>query len=191
VNDDATGLPAAMLGLAGFEVLAAGEYGGELELLVQTADTVAGCPVCGVVATAHGRRTHLVRDVAAGGRPVLLVWRKRLWRCAEPQCGKRTWTETHPEVAARAALTERARRWACAEVGQRGRTVSAVAALLGVGWNTVMRAVAAFGQPLVDAADRLDGVTALGVDEHVVRHEALLFRMEVKDLHGLVVVAAR
>lgn len=30
MNDDATGLPAVMLGLAGFEVLAAGEYGGEL-----------------------------------------------------------------------------------------------------------------------------------------------------------------
>ncbi len=86
MNDDATGLPAAMLGLAGFEVLAAGEYGGELELLVQTSDTVVGCPVCGVVATAHGRRTHLVRDVAAGDRPVLLVWRKRLWRCREPAC---------------------------------------------------------------------------------------------------------
>jgi len=28
------------------------------------------------------------------------------------------------------------------------------------------------------------------VDEHVVRHEALLFRMEVKDLHRLAVVAA-
>jgi transposase len=171
VNDDATCLPAVMLGLAGFEVLAAGEYGGELELLVQTCDTVAaGCPVCGVVATAHGRRTHLVRDVPSGGRPVLLVWRKRLWRCAEPRCGKRTWTETHPEVAARAALTERARAWACREVGQYGRTVAAVAALLRVGWNTVMRAVRAFGQPLVDDPDRLAGVSALGVDEHVWQH---------------------
>jgi hypothetical protein len=31
----------------------------------------------------------------------------------------------------------------------------------------------------------------IGVDEHVVRHEALLFRMEVRDLHRLVVVATR
>jgi len=170
VNDDATGLPARMLGLAGFEVLAAGEYGGELELLVQTVETMAGCPVCGVVARPHGRRTHLVRDVPAAGRPVLLVWRKRLWRCAEPECAKRTWTETHPDIAPRAALTERARRWACREVGQCGRTVAAIAVLLGVGWNTVMRAVRVFGQPLVDATDRLDGVTALGVDEHVWQH---------------------
>ncbi len=170
MDDDATSLPATMLGLAGFEVLAAGEYGGELELLVQTSDAQTGCPDCGVIAVARGRRTHLVRDVPAGGRPVLLVWRKRLWRCAEPQCGRRTWTETHPDVAPRAALTQRARWWACREVGQHGRTVAAIAALLGVGWNTVMRAVRAFGQPLIDDPGRLDGVTALGVDEHVWQH---------------------
>jgi hypothetical protein len=29
----------------------------------------------------------------------------------------------------------------------------------------------------------------VGVDEHVVRHEALLIRMEVRDLHLLAVVA--
>ncbi len=73
MSDDVTGLPATMLGLAGFEVLGAGEYGGELEVLIETTATVAGCPVCGVVAAAHGRRTHLVRDVPAGGRAVLLV----------------------------------------------------------------------------------------------------------------------
>jgi hypothetical protein len=33
-------------------------------------------------------------------------------------------------------------------------------------------------------------VTTLGVDEHIVRHEALLFRMEVRDLHRLAVAAA-
>ena len=168
--DDATGLPTTMLGLDGFEVLGAGEYGGELELLVQTTEALVGCPDCGVVATAHGRREHLVRDVSAGGRPVLLVWRKRLWRCAETACPRRTWTETHPDVAARAALTQRARRWGCREVGQYGRTVAAIAVLLGVGWNTVLRAVRAFGQPLVDDPDRLDDVTALGVDEHVWQH---------------------
>ena len=61
MDDDVTALPARMLGLDGFEVLAAGEVGGELELLVQTTDTLTGCPGCGVVATAHGRRDHLVR----------------------------------------------------------------------------------------------------------------------------------
>ncbi len=35
-----------------------------------------------------------------------------------------------------------------------------------------------------------DGVRVVGVDEHVVRHVALLFRMEVRDLYRLAVVAA-
>jgi hypothetical protein len=41
------------------------------------------------------------------------------------------------------------------------------------------------------AADpnRLAGVKTLGVDGYIVRHEALLFRMEVRDLCGSDVVA--
>jgi transposase len=159
-----------MLGLAGFVVLAAAEYGGELELLVESAETVAGCPGCGVLATAHGRRDHLVRDIPAAGRPVLLVWRTRIWRCDEPRYARRTWTEISPAVRARAALTERARWWACQRVGRDGDTVEAVRIELGVGWNTVMRAVRECGEPLVDDPGRLEGVTGLGVDEHVWQH---------------------
>ena len=49
-----TGDPARVsLGLPGFVVLAAGEYGGELELLVETTERVTGCPRCGTVATLH------------------------------------------------------------------------------------------------------------------------------------------
>src|SRR4029450_7109787 len=43
--------------------------------------------------------------------------------------------------------------------------VAAVARDLGVGWATIMRAVADHGTPLVDDAARLAGVTALGLDE--------------------------
>src|SRR5215207_2284424 len=156
-----------MLGMPGFVVLAAAEYGGELELLVQTGEAVTACPKCGVVATAHGRRDHLVRDIPAAGRPVLLVWRKRIWRCDQRCCPTRTWTETTPLIRRRAALTERARRWACRRVGRDGDTVDAVRVDLGVGWNTVMRAVRDYGRPLIDDPSRLDNVTGLGVDEHV------------------------
>jgi transposase len=170
VEYDAIVLPALMLGLPGFVVLAAAEYGGELELLVESDEVVAGCPQCGVVATCHGRRDHLVRDIPAAGRPVLLVWRKRLWRCDEPRCPRRTWTETTPLIRPRAALTERARWWACQRVGRYGDTVEAVRVELGVGWNTVMRAVREYGTPLVEDPGRLDEVTRLGVDEHVWQH---------------------
>lgn len=35
----------------------------------------------------HGRRPTVVRDLPAGGRPVVLVWHKRIRRCAETACG--------------------------------------------------------------------------------------------------------
>jgi len=44
---------------------------------------------------------------------------------------------------------------------------------------------------LISDPTRFDGVSVIGVDEHVVRREALLFRMEVRDHHRRVVVAAR
>ncbi len=57
-------------------------------------------------------------------------------------------------------------------------------------WNTANDAVLAEGRRvLISDPARFDGVAVIGVDEHVVRHEALLFRMEVRDLHRLVVVA--
>ena len=71
-------------------------------------------------------------------------------------------------------------------------SIARVAANLGVAWNTASDAILAAGnQWLIDQPDRLDGVTTVGVDEHVVRHEALLYRMEVGDLHWLAVVAAK
>jgi transposase len=157
---------AVLLGLPDFEVLASAEVGGEIEVVVQTVAGLVGCPRCGVAAAGTGRRPILVRDLPARGRPVVLIWHKRLWTCPDPVCPQGSWTEGHPAIRARAALTERARRWAFEQVGRCKRTVAAVAAELGVGWWTVMRAVVEFGEPLVDDPARLDGVSALGVDEH-------------------------
>jgi transposase len=139
--------------------------GGEWQLKVQTVATVIGCGGCGVRATPHGRRMVRVRDLPIGGRPVVLWWRKRLWRCREPACGVRTWTEQAAAIRPRAVLTERARAEACRRVGKDAHAVAAVARDLGVGWATVMRAVAEHGQPLVDDPARLDGVAKLGLDE--------------------------
>jgi transposase len=154
-----------LLGLDGFEVLSAEVVGGEWRLAVQTTVELVGCAGCGVRAEAHGRRTVRVRDLPAGGRPVVLCWRKRIWRCTEPACGVRTWTEQVAVIRPRAVLTERARAEACRRVGKDAHAVAAVARDLGVGWATVMRAVAEHGRPLVDDLTRLEGVAALGLDE--------------------------
>jgi transposase len=169
MEDDTTSLCAALFGLAGFEVLAAADAGGELELLVQTTADLVGCPSCGAVARAKDRRPTWVRDLPIGGRPVVLCWWKRVWCCPHPQCEVRTWTEQHEAIAPRAVLTERARQWAFEQVGDRDAAVSAVAEQLGVAWWTVMDQVIDRGTPEVDAGDRVvpadDPVTAVGVDE--------------------------
>lgn len=154
-----------MLGLAGFRLLAVSEYGGELEQAIETSVEEDFCRGCGVRARLHDRRPTWVRDLPTGGRPVTLVWVKRVWRCMQSACGVSTWSERSPEIRARASLTERARREACRRVGQDGHSVSQVAAAFGVAWATVMAAVSEYGLPLVDDPNRLAGVSALGVDE--------------------------
>lgn len=165
---DATGardLGAVVLGLEGFGLVAVDEHDGELELAVETSNDVVGCPGCGAVAAAHGRRAVRVRDLPVSGRATTLIWIKRLWRCRHRQCEVSTWSETSPEVPPRASLTTRAAQQACRRVGRDGEAVAVVAADFGVGWGTVMRAVAEHGTPLVDDPARLEGVAALGVDE--------------------------
>jgi transposase len=154
-----------LLGLDGFEVTAAEVTDDEWRLAVQTTATPVGCAACGTQARLHARRTVRVRDLPMGGRPVVLAWRKRIWRCVEPACEVRTWTEQQAAIRPRAVLTERARAEACRRVGKDAHAVAAVARDLGVGWATIMRAVHEHGTPLVDDPTRLEDVTALGLDE--------------------------
>ena len=158
---------AVMFGVAGIEVLAAGEVAGELHLLVQTAERVQGCRSCGVVALTHRRREHLLRDAPFGHRPVVVMWRKRIYRCAEPACPVTTFSEMHRLAGQRAALTNRAISWAVDALAEDDTTVSALARRLGVGWHTLWRAAKVEAAARVARPGRLAGVTALGVDEHV------------------------
>jgi len=154
-----------LLGLPGFAVLAVAEVGGEVELLIETTESVAGCPVCGVVAVLHDRKPRWVRDLPVGGRPAVLVWFKRVWRCEERTCAQRTWSERSEVIRPRAVLTERARVEACRRVGRDATSVAQVARDLGVGWPTIMRAVDEYGQRLLDEQWLHTAVTKLGLDE--------------------------
>ena len=165
VDGDRVETAAVALGLPEFVVLAAGEYGGEVELLVETFESVTGCPRCGVVATLHDRKPRWVRDLPLGGRPVVLVWVKRVWRCEEVTCAQRTWSELTEAIRARSVLTERARAECARRVGQDATDVARVATDLGVGWGTVMRAVWEYGAKILDAQWLVSNVTVLGLDE--------------------------
>jgi transposase len=154
-----------MLGLPGFVVLAVSEHDGEVEQAIETTADLVGCRECGAVAQLHDRRPCWIRDLPTAGRPVTLVWIKRVWRCPQPLCPTRTWTETSPLITPRASLTERARAEVCRRVGEDGASVAAVAREFGVGWGTAMAAVRAHGTPRVNDPGRVAGVKTLGVDE--------------------------
>jgi transposase len=163
---------------------------GVVRVDVETDQTLAGCPDCGVVAIGHGRRVQVLHDAPCFGRPVRVRWFKRIWRCDEESCPKQTWTEQHPFAAPRAKLTTRAIDWAVDALRHDDTTVAALARRLGVAWDTCWNAIAAAAKKLTANPERLKKIKTIGVDEHIVRHEALLFRMEVRDLHRSAVVAA-
>jgi transposase len=162
---DATGLAEALLGLDGFLVLEVHESTDEMAVIVETTADVVGCSSCGVRAEAQDRVRVDIRDLPCFGRPARLVWSKRRWRCRETDCSAKTWTETSEEVPPRAVLTIRAGMEATRQVGELARPVAAMARDLGVCWWTVMDAVVLHGTPLVDDAERVGTVRAMGIDE--------------------------
>lgn len=154
-----------LVGMPGLVVGAQYVADGELWLFAETDIDFMGCSGCGTRATGHGRQRVLVRDLPVAGRPTVLCVAKRRWRCAEPDCDVKTWTEQVEGIAPRAVLTERARRRIAEMVNQDGDSIAAAAAEFGVGWHTANQAVATFTDPHVDHPDRLEGVEAIGVDE--------------------------
>ena len=142
-----------------------GRRGGPLEVEIE----LTGRPCCGGCsgkAWVHGASKVKMADLAAFGRPVRLVWNKRRWLCPHEDCAVRTFTDQEPAIAPpRARMTARAARWATRRAGA-GRAIKEIAAELGCNWHTAMAAVHRWGQALLDAdVSRIDGVTALGLDE--------------------------
>ena len=159
-----------MFGVEGVHVLAVTRRDDGLVVLdVETDQTLTGCPDCGVVAVGHGRRVQVLHDAPSFGRPVRVRWFKRIWRCGEQSCPRRTWTEQHPFAAPRAKLTTRAIDWAVDALRHDDTTVSALARRLGVAWDTCWNGIAHAAKELVIRRGRLSGIRTIGVDEHIRR----------------------
>ncbi|MBU1492923.1 MAG: ISL3 family transposase [Actinobacteria bacterium] len=154
-----------MVGMPGFVVGAQELVDGELWLYVETTAEVVGCWGCGTRAVGQGRARTAVRDLAVSGRPTVLMWSKRRWRCPDSDCATRTWSETTEAIAPRAVLTERARRRLAEMVNVDGDSIAGAAAAFGVGWHTANQAVADHTDPHIEDPARLEGVEAIGVDE--------------------------
>jgi transposase len=127
------------------------------------------CRRCGCEGTA---RDTVVRELAHepfGWRPTTLAVTVRRYRCIT--C-RRVWRQdTTAAAEPKAKLSRRAVRWALEALVLQHLTVARVAEGLAVAWDTANDAVLAEGQRvlLADPA-RFDGVSTVGVDEHVWRH---------------------
>lgn len=155
----------ALVGMAGFVVGAHELVDGEWWLYVETTVDFVGCAGCGTRAVGHGRTRSAVRALPIAGRPTVLVFARRRWRCPEPACDVSTWSEHVDAIASRASMTERARARLAEMVNDGGASIAAAGGEFGVGWHTANAAVADYTDPAVDDPARLDGVRAIGVDE--------------------------
>ncbi|MCV7193425.1 ISL3 family transposase [Mycolicibacterium brumae] len=127
------------------------------------------CRRCGEQGSVRDTVTRQLAHEPFGWRPTTLLVTLRRYRCAG--C-LHVWRQDSSAAAEpRARLSRRALRWALVGVVCGHLTMARVAEALGVSWSTANNAVLAEGKRvLFDDPDRFDGVTAIGVDEHVWRH---------------------
>ena len=142
---------------------------GRAVLGCRVADFDAWCRRCGCAGTVRDTVTRPLAHEPMGWRPTTLEVTLRRYRCTE--CGH-VWRQDLTRAAEpRAKLSRRGLRWALEAIVCQHLTVARVAEGLGVAWNTANDAVLAEGKRVLIADPaRFDGVTAIGVDEHVWRH---------------------
>ncbi len=125
----------------------------------------AACPDCGTVSSrAHDRVVTWPKDVRGSSGLVRLCWVKRRWKCEQQGCGRKTFTESLPQVPPRRRVTGRLREQAGAEVAGRGITPAEAARHAGVSWPVAHEAFADLADPVLDEPPA--PVAHLGIDEH-------------------------
>jgi transposase len=159
---------ALWFGAAGFDVLDVVDDGVELVIDVETSPALVGCSGCGTRAVPKDRRWVTLRDVPAGRRFVRVRWRKRIWRCPEPDCDVNTWTERAELADPRRVLTTRAAEWATDRVAAIDGTPASIARNFGLSWSTVWSAIERIGTSRVQTPAEMGPATMVGFDETVM-----------------------
>ena len=163
-------VPAVLLPhLAGVVTERAREVAGQVFLLVRPAAEQAACPGCGQLSgRRHGGYPRRLRDVPAGGRPVVIWLAARRFRCLNPACPKVTFTEQVDGLASRFARRTPllARALAAVAAVLAGRAGARLAAVLAMpaGRDSMIRLVMAIPEDELAAAPAV-----LGVDDFALR----------------------
>lgn len=164
--------------LSGFRVVWCEETGCGWRVVVMQAAEEHGCPRCGVVVGGrpYDVREARVKDLPVGHRPLLVVWRKRRYRCSEPRCPQRVFTERSEQVPPRHRLTTRLRQRLEPAAFRSARAVSEVAAEYDVsGWSVNHRLV---GAAVECAARELPPVRMLGLDQTRARSMRWVWQLD-------------
>ena len=127
------------------------------------------CRRCGCQGAVRDTVVRRLAHEPLGWRPTVLEVTIRRYRC--DGCGH-VWRQDISRAAEpRAKLSRRGLRWALEGIVVQHLTIARIAEGLDVSWNTANTAVLAEGKRvLINDPARFDGVTTIGVDEHVWRH---------------------
>ncbi len=153
----------------GLEVVGQRLEPGRAVLACRVVEPDQWCRRCGCEGTARDTVTRRLAHEPLGWRPTTLEVTVRRYRCTG--CGHVWRQDTSLAAQPREKLSRRGLRWALEGIVCQHLTVTRVAEGLGVSWNTANDAVLAEGKRvLINNPARFDGVTTIGVDEHVWRH---------------------
>jgi hypothetical protein len=123
---------------------------------------------CGCEGTPRDTVTRRLAHEPLGWRPTIRHVTTRRYRCID--CGH-VWRQDTTKVAEpRAKLSRRGLRWALEGIVCQHLTIARVAEGLGVPGTPPTMPFWPSKRVLIDDTGRFDGVTAIGVDEHVWRH---------------------
>ncbi|HWJ65678.1 MAG TPA: ISL3 family transposase [Nocardioides sp.] len=138
-------------------------------LACRVVDPDRWCRRCGGEGLARDTVIRRLAHEPLGWRPTTLEVAVRRYRCRE--CGHVWRQDTTAAAEPRAKLSRAGLRWALEGIVVQHLTVARVAEGLGVAWDTANNAVLTEGKRvLIEQESRFDGVTTIGVDEHVWRH---------------------
>ena len=127
------------------------------------------CRKCGCEGTPRDTVPRRLAHEPFGHRPTMLLIRVRRYRCSG--CGRVWRQDTSKAAPARAKISRGGLAWGLEGLVLDHLSVSRVATGLGVSWSAANAAILAEGKRrLIDDPRRFDGVTTVGVDEHVWRH---------------------
>ncbi|MDA8271548.1 MAG: transposase family protein [Actinomycetota bacterium] len=115
--------------------------GNEIVAQVETLKKSVYCPICGSVAEPKDRRTSTIRDLPIGNKPLVILWKKRVWSCTNPDCPQVTWTETADWVSSRHSLTNRAKLDLARQAMIEKVSVAQLAQKWKISWSTAMSSI--------------------------------------------------